>query len=910
MRAGVDPARRSGGLPAASGLRPPDPPRTLGRGFPLAGALLLALPLPAVAGGARVCIESGSGGSARIEGEGWPQAVEVDLGAGRACVYAVPSGPQSVTVAGGALALDVLPGQEIELRVRDGAAPEVAARGRRAPGTGFDARRLRDLPASGEPWSLLETVEPAVIADRIDGGGLWAGQPGRVTTHGSSWTQATFRAGPLDITDPLRTGTPLAWPGLGDVSAFDAATAALPVEAGAPGTLVTLERALPPARWTVNGEASTTLGDSRAPGGALSTPTSGPEPAVARLQRGRRALVMAGGPLSDSARLALSGTFDDARRIERGASPSAEGSVRGLDARAVWAPGRHELRLHGTVQSLRRPAAGAALFADEGLRERDRLGGLDAEWRARSASGTLAWAAAGYSRGTRQADAGLRPGAFERFLDGPASELPLPGRTSGSRADAAGGVTLAPRRTGSAWHTLRAGVQAARSRATAGDAPATLLAGELLAGIPAYAFRFTGGGGTDWRGHDLALFAADEVTLARRLHLEAGLRFETSGGSARSAAEKIRWTALSPRINARWAAAGPLSLVASYARYRHRLPLGLLAWGDPAARRADVFLWNDASDDRVPQPQELGTLVARAGPGAPIGTLDPALAAPRTDELAAGLEARMGPLRLSLMGVHRDERGLVESVNVGVPGSAYAVTTVFDPGGDLAGPGDDQLLPLYARAPSTFGADRFLLTNPTGHDTTHQGVELTLELLTPRVQMLLGATAHRSDGAGGNAGFRPDENDQGVVGELFDEPNASTNARGRLFSDRAYTIKLSGSWRAPAGVRVGAAARYQDGQPFARVVLAPLPQGLTVVQAIPRGRARFTFIATLDARLEKELAWGTGRRAALVLEAFNLTQRANEVEEVVVTGGAYRQVTLRQPPRTIRLGVRVGLASD
>jgi hypothetical protein len=367
---------------------------------------------------------------------------------------------------------------------------------------------------------------------------------------------------------------------------------------------------------------------------------------------------------------------------------------------------------------------------------------------------------------------------------------------------------------------------------------------------------------------------------------------------------------LSPRIAARWDAAGPLSLFASWGRYRHRLPLGLAAWGDPAARTADVFLWNDANGDRLFQAAELGALVARTGPGAPVGALDPTLRAPRTDEVVAGLEARMGALRVSLMGVHRDERALVESVNVGVPDSAYTVSTVFDPGGDLAGPQDDQLLPLFARAPATFGADRLLLTNPAGHDARHQGAEITVELLTPRVQVLLGATAHRSEGAGANRGFRPSENDQGLAGELFDDPNAGTQARGRLFSDRAYTIKLSGSWRAPWGVRLGAVARYQDGQPFARLVLAQLPQGLTAVQAIPRGRARFTFIATLDARAEKEIADSGERRLSLFVEAFNLTGRANEVEEVVVSGAGYRQVTLRQPPRTLRVGLRLGLPID
>ncbi len=885
-------------------------------GIPALAALLaLALPCRAAAAGtARVCAFADGAGRARLDGEPWARPAELELRPGRACFFDVPAGVQRISVeVGGAsseLELEVLPGEEIDLRARTGgAAPElnVAGRGPRALGTGFDARRLRELPGSGEPWSLIETVEPAAIADRIDGGGLWAGQPGRTSTHGGSWTQASFALGTLDVTDPLRTGQPLWWPDLLAVSAFEVATAALPADVGPPGARVAVQPAAPPERWSLTAEGTTALGEGRAAGPLPSTPTSGPEPPIARLQRQRRLSVAAGGPVAGSVRAALFGAVDDTRRFERGEGEPLAGDVRSAGARVLWTPGdRHELRLDASVQALHRPYAGRALFAESGLRERDRLAGADAEWRARTRSGALAWAAVGHRWASLDADAGRQPGTFERLLDGPAPGLPLPGQVDRGRSDLALGAQLAPRVMGGAWHALRLGVQAARTRASLELPETTVEAGELLDGRPARAWTFRAGR-SEWSGTDLALHASDTLSVGRMLRLEAGLRLETSGAKASGAADSIRWTALSPRITARWQPLGPLALFASYGRYRHRLPLPLLAWGDPSAPRAEVFLWNDASGDGRFQPSERGALVARAGPGAPVGMLDPALRPPRTEEVVAGLEGRFGALRVSLMGVHREERELVETVNVGVPDSAYTVTFVPDPSGDLAGPQDDQLLPLYARAPGTFGADLLLLTNPDGHETTHQGVELTVELLTRRLQLLLGATAHRSDGAGAYRGFRPGENDQGLVGDLFDEPNAGTNARGRLFADRAYTIKLSGSWRAPGDTRLGAVARYQDGQPFARLLLAQLPQGLTPVQAIPNGRARFTFIATLDARVEKGFAVGGRRRAALVLEGFNLTQRGNEVEEDVASGSGYRLVTFRQPPRVVRLGLRLEL---
>ena len=169
----------------------------------------------------------------------------------------------------------------------------------------------------------------------------------------------------------------------------------------------------------------------------------------------------------------------------------------------------------------------------------------------------------------------------------------------------------------------------------------------------------------------------------------------------------------------------------------------------------------------------------------------------------------------------------------------------------------------------------------------------------------LGATTWRTIGPGGNRGFRAIENDPGVVGERLENPNAVTFARGRAFFDRAYALKLAAIYHAPGDVSIAMVARYQDGQPFARLVIPVLAQGPEAVQAIPNGRSRFSYTLTVDAKLEKGFAVG-GARMAAVLEAFNLLNTRNEVEEDVTTGPLFRTVTAIQPPRAIRLGARVG----
>ena len=119
------------------------------------------------------------------------------------------------------------------------------------------------------------------------------------------------------------------------------------------------------------------------------------------------------------------------------------------------------------------------------------------------------------------------------------------------------------------------------------------------------------------------------------------------------------------------------------------------------------------------------------------------------------------------------------------------------------------------------------------------------------------ATASIATGPATNRGFGPLENDQSTLSDAYVTPNDATFARGRLFNDRAFTIKLSGVYRFPADIRLGAIARYQDGQPFSRMlVFQGLSQGTEAVRAFAAGDSRFRFVGTLDTRLSKGIRLG------------------------------------------------------
>jgi hypothetical protein len=299
----------------------------------------------------------------------------------------------------------------------------------------------------------------------------------------------------------------------------------------------------------------------------------------------------------------------------------------------------------------------------------------------------------------------------------------------------------------------------------------------------------------------------------------------------------------------------------------------------------------------------------RVGPGTggnpAFSAIDSRLKRPVTDQFILRIESNPLPsLRLGATGLARRQSSLIHVVNIGVPPSGYSTFTIPDANADWVNPVDDQQLLVFNRNPETFGQDRYLLTNPDVEDATMGAVVVSGEVVKPRVLFRISGTASASVGSGGNRGFTVIENDQSMPGELFTNPNASTYARGRLFNDRAYTIKSLAIVRFPSDVSVGALARFQDGQPFSRLAIVPfLNQGAEAIQTFPRGRSRFSYRATLDVRLQKKLNLGA-RRIDLFIDAYNLLNASSEVEEYVVTGPRFREITAVQPPRSFLLGAR------
>ena len=747
-----------------------------------------------------------------------------------------------------------------------------------ALGSTLGANVLGDLPLAGSVFSVLETMQAEAVADRFNSGGLNGGAASHLVALLGSQRQSRYRIGDVDISS-AKGGTPMLFPDLAFWQRVDVTTASMPIDVNANGLAIALEPRRAATRWS--GFAEGFVSNTR----LVTTTDATRPPPITRLDQWTRGAAIASGPLGRRSGLVVGTTVTDARTLVRDQRARAREYARSLFTHFIFAPANDR-----ETRSLAWMQFGRGFSAIHVQSTIERIRTTSFGWRV----------AGGYTQHAREE---RRPPAIrivDRLIDGPVPSLMRSPEATDRRWSVAARVTALRRR--------HAAIGVEYAGTTTRDGPmADAIIGETLDGIPARVWRYTSPGvESHRRASSIAAFASDRLELSPSITLDAGLRVEGVRGTARGATAGITWYTLLPTAGLRWRIGARLfsTFFTNYRRSANQLTLDLLEHGDPAAPVGHVFRWDDAIDGSR-------SLVALVGPGTggnpAFSAISQELKRPHTDELVIGVEARPSPTwRLQVAGIASRQASLINVVNVGVPLSGYRPFTVPDGNADLVGSADDQLLPVYERRPDTFGHDRYLLTNPPQDAATMGAVVITAQAETRRLFVLIGATAAAVVGPGSSRGYRVDENDQDDLGEIFSNPNASTHARGRLFSDRAYTIKWTTVYRFPLDLRLGLIARYQDGQPFSRLVIVPsLAQGPEAIQAFANGRSRFAFTGTLDMRLQRGLSLKRTRLDA-VLDVYNLLNMKKEVEEYVVTGPRFRETTAIQPPRTVHVGFRVG----
>jgi hypothetical protein len=782
--------------------------------------------------------------------------------------------------------------------------------------TAISLAQIESLPSGRSIWNLIENQDFSATTNRIDVGGMWATTPALFSARGSaSWTQNTYLLNGLDITNPYETGLPLAFPDLSSLRATELSNALHSIQFLSPGGQFSFF--LQECTSDFHGEfwgfyldksmTASNVSASLKNEGLLETHTfdslkdfslhvSGPLAgkrwqfftAVSSQSIGRN---IANYDREDTSEL-FSGTLE-----------------------LVHDLARSRLSVTWTGQSESNPSLGASRNVSfvATLRQNILSNVVQAIWESKPAEGHYRKIGLSLARSDVSGDfqAGARgPSRSEIFQNEPSGSAPASNRDARTKIAALFEGISAFQKIWKTDHLLEYGLQAEYASASSAVNILDNLHLVFWNGQPLEAVFFNTPLTHRESSVEVSTYAQDTVHFGQRVSAFVGLHADWVYGWNRQ--EHIRWLNLSPRLGLSFFLSnrGTSFVRAAAARYYFTLPLSYLAYGNPDALGDLVYSWQDANGDGSFEDGEQGTLLRREGPA--FAAIDSHIKRPYTDELSVSFVHDFGNRwTFSLAAFVREIRDLVETANVGVLPSDYTPVSYYDEGDDrIPGTPDDLWFTVYDQNPESFGRDFLLLTNPEAKSrvSKYRGLDLTLVKKTGQGAIFfLALTATEAIGTT-SPGNTEMENDDGVIGRLYDEPNASINARGRLRFDRAYTGRIGASFKLPFGFRIAGVIKYYDGQPFSRkIIIEGLNQGPFFIQAHPRGVSRYEYNMTFDARLAKDFAWDRGLRVQVILDVFNLFNSNLATAENEWTGPEFplRLATEIQSPRVLRLGLNL-----
>ena len=450
-------------------------------------------------------------------------------------------------------------------------------------------------------------------------------------------------------------------------------------------------------------------------------------------------------------------------------------------------------------------------------------------------------------------------------------------------------------------------------------------------GAPAFAVEFNTPADSRSIIRTSALTFADHIVLGDTLSLDLGAIADFARGSlpeqsssvgtfvpARavpSQSDLIAWNNISPRAGFAWLVPHGAGLVLRATYFRVYMPLAgrYLDFGNPNSLGGSEYRWIDRNSGGIFGPGELGALLLRFG--GPYSSISPSLARPYADEFDVGAEikpARALDLRMSFF--QHDDRRRIAAVNTGVPPSAFSPVSILDPGPDgIPGTFDDAQLTVYQQNPATFGEDRYLLTNPPGLRMLDKGLQAEVRAQWRNLFLNASFVAEQSYGLT-NPGDAVFENDPGVVGALYMDPNTLVNASGRGVMDRAFLGKVQATYRLRWGIDLAGIVDYLDGLVFARQLLVTgLAQGPIVIDATSRGADfsnplggnRAEGVINGDIRLERQFQLSVGTFDA-ALDILNVANSGYKIQENEVSGTSFnlRLPVEVQPARFARIQLR------
>lgn len=781
--------------------------------------------------------------------------------------------------------------------------------------------QINELPSAHNIWSLVENQDLSATASRIDVGGLWGTIPAYFSARGgTTWTQSSYSMNGMDITDPYSKGMPLLYPDFYALRATQLLNASPPPGVIAPAGRFNMSTRQPDSR--MRGSVSLFVIDKILQSNNI-TPQLEKE-GILESHKFNHSLdgnfFLSGPLIPDRLSFVSSVTgYSVSRDIGDYDGDDKSSVLSGLLGFAYKFDRSSSLDILWTGQIVTHPTYGASRKIPEETTQdrRDSYNLFQVIWRKNMENRHFFTAglsiSQGHIRSEFQPDSGPQHGMeiFRKLPSGTAASAATSIRNLWTLQLKGNSFLSSSRKT---QHRMQFGIQVQYATASATEKIKNGLHLHFFDDMPLEIVKFENPIDHRESGLHFNLYGQHSITLADFLTFIYGLHLSASrgwipGNPGSGRKSLINWLNVSPRLGFMV----PLNrskrsaIRVSAGRYFFTMPLEYLSYGNPGALGGWVYRWNDRNKDNLYQEGESGGLLRRIGPR--FSEIDEGLKRPYTNELAVSFETVFGTSWHFSFGLFtRETRNLVGTPNTGVPFSAYEPVEIYDSGDDrVPGNHDDLIFTVYDQKRETLGQDFYLLTNedPENWITNYYGADLFLvKNFGERFTFFLSLTATNVHGRT-NPGNTHRENDDSVLGSLYDNPNTLINARGRVAFDRAYTGRIGVNYLAPFGIRLGCLIKYYDGQPFARKIIVPdLTQGPFYINANPRGLSRYEYNRTVDVRIEKIFPLQNGK-LRVILDGFNIINRNLATEENEWTGPEYplRYATEIQSPRVFRIGL-------
>jgi hypothetical protein len=406
---------------------------------------------------------------------------------------------------------------------------------------------------------------------------------------------------------------------------------------------------------------------------------------------------------------------------------------------------------------------------------------------------------------------------------------------------------------------------------------------------------------------ELALFVQDSWTVARRVTVNAGARYERHIGSINAQAAPagqfvgersfeakpgvIVWNNLVPRLSVAYDlfGTGRTVLKGSVSQFTQRQGAALVNQLNPMRQNTEVRTWADANRDLIPQLEEIGPGQGALDRGANV-RVDDGLTRPTQWEVTASLEHQLADnLAVTVSYFRRRYQDLTAVVNVAVTPADYTPL-------QIANPLDGTPLTIFSQNAGTIGRVDNVLLNSDLLTQSYDGGEVTVTRRFGSGLALFGGVTVGSNKSSSSASLNP--NDQ-------------INADGYDPLDSRVMLNMSALSQLPGGVSLSSRVAHYSGQPLRRVyqltrTLVPaLGQTSQDVQLVPRGEFRRPDQTLWDVRVGRRFSGGRSATFEPIVEVYNLLNENASLTEVETVGPTLGRISRNIDGRLVRFSVRV-----